>query len=187
MRLLLIRHGHTAAIVAENPDPPLTGQGEQQAAKLGAWLLERYSANRLFTSPLRRAYQTATIIGAYVGIQPEVEHGLSEADFGMAAHLPQGTIFSPQMQKVEQRSSGAFYREYQDLVKRSLEHIMFSCKQHDTILVVAHAGTIGTALRCLLESQIISVRTDFTAQHELIWRSGRWFVLAMNRREHLLE
>lgn len=187
MRLLLIRHGHTPAIVLKNPDPPLTTLGEHQAMRLGAWLAEHYHTNRLFTSPLCRARQTASLIGVRLELQPQVEPGLSEADFEIAEQLPQGTVFSPQMQRFEHRLSGPLYLAYQRQVAQAVEHIMADSELGETILVVAHAAALGTALRCLLESSVISVRTDHTAQHELVWRDGRWLVVAMNRREHLLE
>lgn len=47
------------------PGPPLAPQGEQEAAQLGAWLAGQ-DVQRLYTSPMLRARQTASIVSAHL-------------------------------------------------------------------------------------------------------------------------
>jgi len=54
------------------------------------------------------------------------------------------------------------------------------------VLVVAHGGTLGTALRAILGSHALTVHTDLTGVHHLLWEDGRWNLRYLNRREHLL-
>jgi broad specificity phosphatase PhoE len=77
--LYLVRHGETAPNVAGallgRSDPPLTDRGRAQAAAL-ARLLPR--PDRLVSSPLRRARDTAAALGAAV----EVDERWIELDYG---------------------------------------------------------------------------------------------------------
>jgi len=57
----------------------------------------------------------------------------------------------------------------------------------DTVLIVAHGGTVGTIVRCLLGAHSFGVYTDPTGLHGLRWIGNRWLVEFVNRREHLLE
>lgn len=72
-RLLLIRHGQSIANIERRVqgwnDDPLTGYGAAQAHLLANWLRDNDPhADVLFSSPLQRAYQTATPIGAALGL-----------------------------------------------------------------------------------------------------------------------
>lgn len=73
------------------PGPPLTAQGEAEAAQLGEFL-RKAGVKRMYASPLERTRRTAEIAGGIVGVTPITEemiaewrHGESEAD--VAARL----------------------------------------------------------------------------------------------------
>jgi len=80
-----VRHGESAWN-AENrlcgrTDVPLSEAGRQQAARLA----ERLSALRLtaiYTSPLRRALETANLIAVHAGLEPVIDERLIELDYG---------------------------------------------------------------------------------------------------------
>jgi probable phosphoglycerate mutase len=80
-----VRHGESAWN-AENrlcgrTDVPLSEAGRQQAARLS----ERLSALRLkaiYTSPLRRALETANLIAVPAGLEPVIDERLIELDYG---------------------------------------------------------------------------------------------------------
>ncbi|MEU8765229.1 histidine phosphatase family protein [Streptomyces sp. NPDC048659] len=87
MRLLLIRHGQTAANLAgaldtAAPGMPLTEAGHRQAGELvGVLRDERIGA--VFVSPLTRARQTAEPLAAALGARPRVRTGLRELEAGV--------------------------------------------------------------------------------------------------------
>ncbi len=86
MRLYLVRHGQSGGNVGADigPDPPLTELGRKQAALAG----ERLSGEgieALHCSPLRRALQTATIIGERLGLDPVIWVELCEKWGGTGA------------------------------------------------------------------------------------------------------
>lgn len=86
MRLLLVRHGETdwnaAGRIQGRTDTPLNDRGRAQAAELAARLKEEGGAERLYTSPAKRALETAEIIGAALGLEPQPVGELMELSFG---------------------------------------------------------------------------------------------------------
>jgi broad specificity phosphatase PhoE len=79
MRVLFLRHGesghnaHTGEErLAEELGDKLTGRGRAQAVAAGAGLRELdFEITRLFTSPMRRAAETAERVGEALGLEPE--------------------------------------------------------------------------------------------------------------------
>lgn len=89
--VILIRHGRTElnaqGRLRGRLDVPLDSVGEVEAAAL-AMALDRIHPQRVLTSPLRRAVQTAEPIASRAGIPLEVDVRLVDRDFGQwAGHL----------------------------------------------------------------------------------------------------
>lgn len=85
MRLYIVRHGATdwnqAHKIQGAVDIPLNEQGCRQAQNI-AHRLADIPLQRIFSSPLSRAYQTAQAIAAPHGLCVEEESALSELGFG---------------------------------------------------------------------------------------------------------
>ncbi len=80
--IYLIRHAtpdwsRTDLVYHLPPGPPLTAQGEAEAAKLGDFLRDM-GVSHIFTSPLVRCVRTAEIAGAAVGLSAQVDARLAE-------------------------------------------------------------------------------------------------------------
>lgn len=84
-RLLLVRHGATAATEEDrfsgSSGAELSEQGRWQAARLGE-RLSRQNITAAYSSPLSRALDTARIVAAPCGIEPTVRDGLREIGHG---------------------------------------------------------------------------------------------------------
>jgi ribonuclease H / adenosylcobalamin/alpha-ribazole phosphatase len=84
-RMMLLRHGETEYSVQRRfsgrGDPPLTERGQAQAAA-AAKRLAQLGVAAVLTSPLSRAAATAAAVGAAAGVEPVVDDGLVEIDFG---------------------------------------------------------------------------------------------------------
>jgi len=84
-RLLLVRHGATAATEEDrfsgSAGAELSEQGRWQAARLGE-RLSRQNIHAIYASPLSRALDTARIIGAHCRLEPVLRDGLREIDHG---------------------------------------------------------------------------------------------------------
>ena len=83
--ILFARHGQTAPNRAGQllgrADPPLTGQGEAQAARLAA-AVAAMEPGVVFSSPLARARATADAIAMRCGLPVVVDELLVEVDYG---------------------------------------------------------------------------------------------------------
>lgn len=90
MRLILVRHGQSegnvSGVVQGRVDYALSALGAEQARST-ADRLARMPVERIFSSPLLRAYQTAAAIAAPHGLDVIREHGLAEYDIGDASGL----------------------------------------------------------------------------------------------------
>ncbi|MBN1400376.1 MAG: histidine phosphatase family protein [Anaerolineae bacterium] len=84
-RLYLIRHCRTRwnddHRVQGSNDIPLSNEGRAQAREL-APALERLGIQRIISSPLARALETARIYGAHLGVPVETDPRLVEIDHG---------------------------------------------------------------------------------------------------------
>lgn len=79
--IVLVRHGHYAPDPNADPDlgPGLTPLGVAQAELAGARLASLGAPfDRFFSSPMTRAHETARVIGARLGAQPEIVPDLAE-------------------------------------------------------------------------------------------------------------
>jgi broad specificity phosphatase PhoE len=83
--VLLVRHGETddnaAARFQGRLDTPLNARGRAQSAAL-AEQVRGEGLRALYSSPLRRAHETARIVGAVLGLEPILDERLVEADAG---------------------------------------------------------------------------------------------------------
>lgn len=95
MRLILIRHGESegnaSGVIQGRLDFGLSETGVRQACATAAFLAE-VGPDRLVTSPLRRATQTAEILAGQLGRAPLPMPELMEYDIGQASGLTAGEL-----------------------------------------------------------------------------------------------
>jgi broad specificity phosphatase PhoE len=148
----LARHGESDWNAANrfqgHSDRPLTEAGRRQAADLAATLASQAPLSAIYSSPLQRALETASIIGARLGLEPVAVNELREVDVGGWAGLSRG--------EVEARFPDAFRRwldggegwedgePYADMAKRVLAAVLRIADAHpgEEVLVVSHGGPI---------------------------------------------
>jgi broad specificity phosphatase PhoE len=153
--ILLARHGETdwnrESRFQGHADPPLNALGRQQAAEL-AEALANQSLVAVYTSPLRRARETAEVIAARHGLTEIPVAGLREVDVGSWQALTRA--------EVEQRFPEQFRRwldlgqgwddgeTYDEMGKRAIGAICELAARHDgeRIVAVTHGGPIRAAL-----------------------------------------
>ena len=93
--LILARHGETdwnrENRFQGHADPPLNDLGREQSAELAARLAGEGIA-RVYTSPLRRASETAEIVARELGLEVEHLEGLREIDVGAWSGLTRDEV-----------------------------------------------------------------------------------------------
>jgi broad specificity phosphatase PhoE len=101
--LTLIRHGQTDANIDDRwqgiTDGELTLDGRAQAAALAEWYP---GLDTLYSSPLRRAQDTAAALADVLGVEVENHHGFIEMDLGEWEDLTTPTIQTEWAQLWEQ-------------------------------------------------------------------------------------
>jgi probable phosphoglycerate mutase len=146
--LYLVRHGETdwnrARRIQGSTDIPLNDTGRRQAERAGA-LLARRSWDGIASSPLSRAWETAEIIGAAVGIDEiEALDDLVERAYGEAEGLMD--------REISRRFPGDTVvpgRESRDAVAaRVVPSLLELAGRHPgkNLIVATHGGVIRTVL-----------------------------------------
>ncbi|MDC2963896.1 histidine phosphatase family protein [Gammaproteobacteria bacterium] len=60
-KIFLVRHGEASGAYTEDPDPGLSDRGEAQALSIKRFFIDR-SPLKVYSSPLKRAYETAKLV-----------------------------------------------------------------------------------------------------------------------------
>src|ERR687898_735184 len=89
MEMLLVRHARPlrAESIDGPADPGLSPLGRRQADALAAWLAPE-AIDAIYTSPLRRALETAAPLAIALGVDPVPEPALAEYDADAMAYIP---------------------------------------------------------------------------------------------------
>jgi broad specificity phosphatase PhoE len=200
VNLYLIRHGETAhnrdGRGLGRDDVPLTPFGELQASALGG-RLAAVPLDRVFSSPLGRARQTAEALIGGRGIPVEIRHELIEMDVGESDGL---TIL--EVQERFPQFLAAWRSESCAAVKmpggESLADVAerlgpFLTELRETpaqaVAVVSHNFVIKVALCRLLELDLPKFRgltVDVASLTTVSLRDGRVNVRALNDSCHLV-
>ncbi len=153
-KIYLIRHANatTEPIILGTTDRPLTPKGEQQASECGR-LLKSYPVDAVFSSPMKRAYQTAA--AAYPDHTPILIEGLREYGFGELEEKPYAQYFNDKtfdldrMLAVARKTHNAEkQKDFLDRIFGAFSKIIESCMKTGvhTIAVFSHGGTISSLM-----------------------------------------
>ncbi|HLB28654.1 MAG TPA: histidine phosphatase family protein [Dehalococcoidia bacterium] len=158
MRLLLLRHGESIGNaewrLQGQLDYPLSPQGAAQARRL-AEALRVYAPQALYASPVRRALETAQVVGEALGLEIQIAPGVAEYDFGELAGLTREEILerAPELEGLRDRQ-GRFPpmpgEEGREQFRRRVCDALWGLAQkhpQETVAVASHAGPI--AVFCL--------------------------------------
>ena len=127
-------------------DPPLNALGRTQSAELAAELAGEPIA-RVYTSPLRRASETAAIVAERLGLEVESLEPLREIDVGAWSGLTREEVaarFPDEYGRWLDRAPHGFENgeTYDELAARVVPAIHELAERHpsETLLVVTHGG-----------------------------------------------
>jgi 2,3-bisphosphoglycerate-dependent phosphoglycerate mutase len=143
MELLLIRHALPVRVdegsAAGPADPRLSDLGLAQAKALAAWLAEE-PVDALWTSPMRRARETARPLADRLGLEPIQDEGLAEFDKDAASYIPIEELKAagdPRWNEVPERPE-----HFAKVVVGAIERIV---ERHPgaRVAVVCHGGVIN--------------------------------------------
>jgi broad specificity phosphatase PhoE len=154
MRLLLIRHGESQGNselrIQGQGAYPLTERGLEQSL-LVAQRLRRLSLAALYSSPIKRAHLTASVIAEATGLKVTKLPGVKEYDFGELSSITYRELVEKHPEIVEQYRRGPDYPSFpgaedrEDFRRRVCDALWDVAERHPgaSAAVVTHAGPIG--------------------------------------------
>ena len=193
-RLVLVRHAEPEESAAGRCygrlDVALSDQGRRQAEELAA-LLSPLPPAAVYSSPLRRALETAAPIAAARGLSPIVHDGLRELDFGevegmrfedIAVERP--ALFRSWMDAPAEVSfpGGESLPELRDRALAAASEIRLG-HEGETVAVVAHGGVVRVVLGDALglsDGAIFRLDQAYGAVSVVDWLGGTPVVRAVN-------
>ena len=195
LQILLIRHGRTLGNIQRmfvgRTDMPLDDVGLQQASKLGA-RFEGVRVDKVYSSPLIRAVQTASVIG-----QPVIMGGLQELDQGVlegkrSEDLPaemsgffEAWRADPENTRVP---GGETLGECRDRAWAALQRIISESSMGQRVVVVAHQMVIASILLTTMGEPIglnSDVKQKNTAICHLRYSADELSVVSVGDTSHL--
>jgi broad specificity phosphatase PhoE len=143
--ILLARHGETDwnrdGRFQGHADPPLNDRGREQARRL-AETLDGEPLDALYASDLRRAAETAAIVGAKLGLEVSLEASLREIDVGSWLGRTREEIG-------DEPWDGETYDHHRERVLQALRRIE-ELHPSGRVLVVSHGGSLRRVQEALL-------------------------------------
>ena len=143
-KILFVRHGESEANVrgvfaGQKDDSPLTENGRQQAKEVGELLTSRgISIDRVISSPLIRARETAEIIVRTIGndsLKVENDERILEYDMGVMTGIPFRRVTSFEMISADGAEDP---EKFGMRVDNFFEQLLLI--NNENILVVGHGG-----------------------------------------------
>lgn len=178
MQLLIIRHGESQADLLDvhegRADFELTPRGHEQAKAMGRRVAREYPVAKLYSSPLKRAYQTASHLAGELDLEIETEEKLMEFNNGLIAGMQRKDVMEkypfvpglPLHQAVYEQESMLDFRYRAEFI---LSKILSENNGQETVAVVTHGGMINQLYRsflCLPVASDVFFSTGDTGIHE---------------------
>jgi broad specificity phosphatase PhoE/ribonuclease HI len=162
-RFLLLRHGQTELSVERRysgrGNPALTELGRRQAEAAAAYLGGKGGVSAVISSPLERAFDTASMSAKALGLDVTVDDDLIETDFGdwEGMTFSEANATNPDLHGRWLRDTsvpppgGESFDAVHDRVRRARSRTI---AEHggSTVLVVSHVTPIKTMLRMALDA-----------------------------------
>ena len=199
MKLILVRHGETLANrenrVQGTTDVKLSDYGRMQAEKL-AESLKSEPIERIVSSPLKRAYETARAISKFHGVMIEADRDLQEMNHGDFENLTIQELREKHTSILRQWESDPASivmpngESLHDLQRRAWDAIEGITKSARNAIVVTHNMTIRTILCKIQDLDMLHIRKmhiDLASKTFVEFRFGKGAIVVLNDTSHLKE
>lgn len=198
MLLYLIRHGESIY----NREGRIQGQADIELSEFGARQAEAIvrgmhsvELDAVFSSPLKRAYQTAEPLARSKQLHIQVHQGLMEINAGVFSGLkwPEVALRYPEHAEPWEKQDMQFVipggesrKMLQDRGVQAITEIANSSYQR--VAIVAHGGLLCAVLKGIL--QLPPELNPFSLLNASISRlawDGHWQIMTLNQTEHLVQ
>jgi probable phosphoglycerate mutase len=152
MELLLVRHALPVRIDGgDGPaDPGLSEAGHRQAAALGEWLADE-GVDAIWSSPMRRARETAAPLADRLGLEVHVDDDLKEFDADQDHYIPMEELDSddPRWRELIERLGAPEQYAFRDRAADAVERVVVA-HPGQRVAVVCHGGVVNAYLSRIL-------------------------------------
>ena len=199
MKLILVRHGETLSNrenrVQGITDMELSDYGRAQADKL-AVSLKGEPIERIVSSPLRRAYETAKAISRFHGAMIEENSDLQEMNHGDFENLTIQELREKHISILKQWENDPASvimpngESLHDLQRRAWNAIEGITKTARNAIVVTHNMTIRTILCKIQDLDMLHIRrlhVDLASKTFVEFKFGKGTIVMLNDTSHLKE
>jgi len=195
MELLLIRHALPYRVELEDgaADPELSEDGRAQAGHLADYLAAEH-LDGLYSSPLRRAWQTAEAVAADRGVEIVVSPGVAEWDMNSPEYVPVEELKAADDPRWHALLNGEWVSDEseEEFRTRAVGAIEGYIAEHrgQRIAIVCHGGVINAYLANLLALRSGFERGFFYPNYTSIHRvaaasTGQREIVTVNETGHL--
>jgi len=194
VELILVRHGlpERRELATGPADPELTDDGHRQAELLAEYLSGEPIV-AVYTSPLRRAVQTAAPLAGRLGLVPVVIDDVAEFDRHASSYIPMEELKAAGDPRFHDPTSDVWGGNdpddgFDERVRGAIDR-MIADHPGETIAVTCHGGVINLVL-----ADVLGISTDgpgffypnYTSIHRIAAsRSGVRSVVTINETSHL--
>ena len=185
MELVLIRHGRPRRVEGTDgpADPGLSPLGRRQAEALAAWLAPE-GADAVYTSPLRRATETAGPLAEALGLDAVAEPALAEYDANATAYIPLEELRAagdPRWKEVPEDIAGFSATVLEGVGRLAAAH------RSQRIALVCHGGVINVVVAAVLgvAPRMIFLPAYTSVSRVLVASTGERSVGSLNETGHL--
>ena len=195
MELVLVRHALPVRVDATPDgapaDPGLAERGHEQAQRVVAALADD-EISAVYTSPARRARETAVPLASALGLEPGVEPGIAEFDSADSSYVPVEELKAAGDPRWELLARGDLYSAGVDPAAfraRVVEALRSVAARHPggRAVLFTHAGALNAAAGDVLErEQPIWFAPAYCSITRLAYaRDGRRGLVSLNETGHV--
>ncbi|WP_064094251.1 histidine phosphatase family protein [Rossellomorea aquimaris] len=196
MEILLIRHGESEADILHvhegRADFSLTAHGVKQVHAMANRVKREYPPDVIWSSTLKRAKETATVLAEKVGCEVRFQEDLMEHNNGVLAGLSYEEakkIIMPNHLH-ESVENGESHIEFRMRIEMIFSKIIAESSNESRVAIVAHGGVINNLLCSFLKLPIdaeVYFHCGDTTLHLLEMTERGRAVRFMNDTNHLNE
>lgn len=192
MNILVIRHGQSEADILQvhegRVDYPLTEKGHKQAQIMADFIKSNFKVNKIYSSTLTRAKQTAQYLADIFNHDIIYEEDLQEFNNGLLAGLTyeEAKIKYPKVDNLPIDKSVYGMEsllEFRNRAERVLNKILEETKDDKTIVIISHGKMINQLYHVFLNlpvNQDIFFSTGDTGIHLWLKEKERRYVVFAN-------
>jgi probable phosphoglycerate mutase len=193
MELVLIRHGLPEKVINKDgapANPPLSQQGHGQASRMAAWLKDD-GIDRIYSSPMQRAYQTAEPLAQLTGLGIEICDGVAEFDQQAQHYIPVEELkvldYERWLKLMNGEVDSVDFNGFAETVCQSLTQII-SDNSGNRVAVTCHGGVINAwAAHVLGFAPRLFFNPNYTSINRFMVSSrGDKTVMTLNDHAHIL-